>query len=107
MYRCVPRRSSRRRQPQAGPHSDRSSRPSWPADCMNREAEAALRAVATNLAATREDLERIASTLADSTSPLVSEFAPTTVELLDGRTRATYRHHIAFLIEGLGHRRLE
>lgn len=74
---------------------------------MNRDAEAALRAVAEHFAATREDLERIASSLGSSPVPLVRDFAPDTAGVLAGRTLATYRHHIARLVEEFGDRRLD
>lgn len=74
---------------------------------MNSESELALRAVATQFAATKEDLERIARTLATSRVPTLGDFAPHAVALLDGRTLDTYRHHIARLIGELGDRRLD
>lgn len=74
---------------------------------MNPEAEIALRAVATNLAASREDLRRIADTLDRSAVPTLVDFAPRADELLTGRTRETYRHHIERLVRELGDRRLD
>lgn len=74
---------------------------------MNREAEAALRAVAAQFEATREDLERIAGTLSTSTVPTLGEFAGQVLELLSGRTLGTYRHHILRLVDEFGDRRLD
>lgn len=74
---------------------------------MNREAEEALRSVAVGFSATRQDLERIASNLAESAVPTVRDFAVTAMELLDGRTFDTYRHHIERLVTALGDRRLD
>ena len=74
---------------------------------MNRDAEAALRAVAENFAATREDLERIASTLDASPVPLVRDFAAEAAAVLVGRTLDTYRHHITRLVDVFGDRRLD
>ena len=74
---------------------------------MNRESENALRAVAENFAATREDLERIARTLDASPVPTVADFAPLAARVLTGRTRDTYRHHIEWLVTEFGERRLD
>lgn len=74
---------------------------------MNREAEQALRAVASNFAATREDLERIAVSLEVSQVPLLGDFAAEATRLLVGRTRDTYRHHIERLVAAIGDRRLD
>ncbi len=74
---------------------------------MNREAEAALRAVAAQFEATREDLERIAGTLSASPVPTLAEFAGQVLDLLGGRTLDTYRHHILRLVDEFGHRRLD
>lgn len=74
---------------------------------MNREAEAALRSVAANFAATREDLERIASSLDTSPVPLIGDFAAEASAVLVGRTADTYRHHIARLAKEFGDRRLD
>lgn len=74
---------------------------------MNREAEAALRTVAENFAATREDLERIASSLHASPVPLIRDFAPEAAGVLTGRTLDTYRHHFARLVKEFGERRLD
>lgn len=74
---------------------------------MNREAEQALRAVAANFAATREDLERIAASLDSSPVPLVRDFAAEAAAVLVGRTLDTYRHHIARLVNEFGNRRLD
>jgi len=62
---------------------------------VNREAEQALRAVAENFEATREDLERIATTLGESTVPRVEDFVPDAVALLQGRTLGTVRTCVA------------
>lgn len=74
---------------------------------MNRDAENALRAVAENFAATREDLERIARTLGASPVPTVADFAPLATRALTGRTLGTYRHHIERLVAEFGDRRLD
>lgn len=74
---------------------------------MNREAERALRAVAENFLATREDLERIAGSLDGSLVPTLGAFAPQAVALLTGRTLDTYRHHIRRLVAEFGDRRLD
>lgn len=74
---------------------------------MTPETEAALRAVATQFEASREDLERIASTLAESPVPLLGDFAAEASALLFGRTADTYRHHIARLVREFGDRRLD
>ncbi len=74
---------------------------------MNQEAEQALRAVAANFAATREDLERIAASLDRSSVPLLGEFAHEATAVLVGRTFDTYRHHIESLADQLGDRRLD
>lgn len=74
---------------------------------MTPEAEAALRAVAAQFEASREDLERIATTMADSPVPLLGNFAGEARALLIGRTLDTYRHHIDRLVRELGDRRLD
>jgi len=74
---------------------------------MTPETEAALRAVAAEFAATREDLERIATTLMASPVPLLGDFADEAGRLLSGRTLDTYRHHIDRLVRELGDRRLD
>lgn len=74
---------------------------------MNRDAEQALRAVAANLGATREDLERIAHTASESRVPRLVDFAPLASRLLTGRTADTYRHHIDRLVDEFGTRRLD
>lgn len=74
---------------------------------MTPEAEAALRAVAAQFEASREDLERIATTMADSPVPLLGNFADEARALLMGRTLDTYRHHIDRLVRELGDRRLD
>lgn len=74
---------------------------------MNREAEQALRAVAENFAASREDLQRIALTLDASPVPRLRDFAPLAAGVLTGRTLDTYRHHIDRLVSEFGERRLD
>lgn len=74
---------------------------------MNREAEQALRAVADNFAATREDLERIARTMDVSPVPRLGEFAQLATGVLTGRTLETYRNHIERLVAEFGGRRLD
>lgn len=74
---------------------------------MTPETEAALRAVAAQFDATREDLERIATTLMNSPVPLLGDFAGEAERLLTGRTLDTYRHHIGRLVRELGDRRLD
>jgi len=74
---------------------------------VNREAEQALRAVAENFAASREDLERIAKTLGASPVPTLGEFAPIATGLLTGRTLDTYRHHIDRLVAKFSDRRMD
>lgn len=74
---------------------------------MTPEAEAALRAVASQFAATRTDLERIATTLQDSPVPLVGDFVGEVRSLLRGRTFDTYRHHLDRLARDFGNRRLD
>lgn len=74
---------------------------------MNRDVEQALRALAATFAVKRDDLERIASSLDASPTPLVGDFAAEAAALLVGRTLDTYRHHIQRLITELGHRRLD
>jgi integrase len=74
---------------------------------MNRDAEHALRAVAANLGATRQDLERIARSSSESRVPLLGDFAPVARRMLTGRTADTYRHHIDRLVDELGTRRLD
>lgn len=73
---------------------------------MNRDSELALRAVAAQFGATREDLERIASSLGESPVPRLADFADEALQLLSGRTLQTYRHHIRRLVRELGDRRL-
>ncbi|MGH9153948.1 MAG: tyrosine-type recombinase/integrase [Acidimicrobiales bacterium] len=73
---------------------------------MNVDAELTIRALASHLGATREDLARIARTLPESPVPTVAEFAPVAARLLTGRTADTYRHHIDRLVTELGARRL-
>lgn len=74
---------------------------------MNAEAERALRAVATQFEATREDLERIALSLTLSPVPRVGSFAEEVKGLLVGRTFATYSRHLDRIIEDLGDLRLD
>lgn len=74
---------------------------------MNVESERALRAVADQLGATREDLQRIAETIGGSSVPLLGDFADEALALLTGRTLGTYRHHIERLARSLGHQRLD
>lgn len=74
---------------------------------MSPESEAALRAVAAQFAATREDLERIATTLQDSPVPALGAFVGEAKALLSGRTLDTYGHHIERLERELGDRRLD
>ena len=74
---------------------------------MNRESEAALRAVANQFGATRDDLFRIAGSLDCSLVPFVGAFASECVSLLTGRTLDTYRHHIERIIRDLGDRRVD
>lgn len=74
---------------------------------MKPESERALRAVATQFGATREDLERIASSLATSPVPLLRDFANEAMSLLTGRTRETYAHHISRLVVEFGDRPLD
>jgi len=74
---------------------------------MNQESEAALRAVAAHFAATRQDLERIASSLSDSPVPLLGVFAAEARAVLTGRTLDTYRHHIDRLVRDFGTRHLD
>jgi len=71
------------------------------------EAEVALRAVACQLDADRDDLERIAATLSQSPVPLLGDFAPEASALLIGRTVGTYRYHIVRLVREFGDRRLD
>lgn len=74
---------------------------------MNRESEQTIRALAAHLGATREDLDRIARTLSESSVPTLADFAPVATRLLTGRTLDTYRHHIDRLVAVLGGRRLD
>jgi hypothetical protein len=74
---------------------------------VNREAEDALRSVAAGFSATRQDLERIALSLGESSVPRLGDFAAIATSLLDGRTRETYQHHIDRLIHTFGERRLD
>lgn len=74
---------------------------------MNTESEGALRAVATQLGASRTDLERIAASLDVSPVPHIADFAAEALDLLSGRTLHTYRHHIERLVSELGERRLD
>jgi integrase len=74
---------------------------------VKRDAELALRAVAAQFGATRDDLERIAGSLDDSPVPRLADFAEEALQLLSGRTLQTYRHHIRRLVHELGDRRLD
>jgi len=74
---------------------------------VNRDAEAALRAVALNFEATRDDLERIAATLDRSTVPSVASFTGDVTALLVGRTLETYRVHLNRLVHEYGTRKLD
>lgn len=73
---------------------------------MNAEAERALRAVAAQFEATREDLERIALSLKVSPVPLVGSFADDVKRLLVGRTLTAYSRPLDRLITEFGDRRL-
>lgn len=74
---------------------------------MNPDLEQVLRAVATQVGATREDLTRIAHTLGESRVPTVVEFVPVTRRLLKGRTADTYAPHLDRLADVFGDRRLD
>ena len=74
---------------------------------MSPEFEAALRAVAAQFAASREDLERIAATLERTSVPRVEEFLPQVRLMLTGRTLETYRHHLDTLIAAIGSKHLD
>lgn len=74
---------------------------------MNTEAERALRAVASQFGATREDLERLALSLERSPVPHVRSFAGEVKGLLTGRTLTAYSRHLDRLVEALGDRRLD
>lgn len=74
---------------------------------MNTDAERALRAVATQFGATREDLERLALSLERSPVPRVCSFAEEVKGLLLGRTLTAYSSHLDHLVDALGERRLD
>ena len=63
--------------------------------------------MAENFAATREDLERIASSLDVSPVPMIRDFAAEAAAVLVGRPADTYRHHIGRLVKEFGDRRLD
>lgn len=74
---------------------------------MNPDAERALLAVARQFEATKEDMERVASSLEASTLPTIGDFAHEVQSLLVGRTLDTYRGHLNRLATALGDRRLD